>query len=292
VEVFDGAALGCSVSSDGQPATESGDGTYTFAFVLDTAKVVTASGCIDSDTQLLLPILSGLMQSGAVVISPITTLIVEVAIANEVANGTELRTGARSISATTLESAIAQIVANLELGDYKPTDPATANYVATAKADTTGTSTAAKAMRVSLAISTLLKSIEISAGPADASAAVSAVSQAMANSLSAVDLTQSAGIEAVMKAAILIAPEVANPIKTASGAIVTLVTLIINSPGDITIAVDVTTIISGFLNKADKTSIAVTTNITKLVTTVTAIIVAAAPNCILDESTLDYCLLQ
>ncbi|MFT5116259.1 MAG: hypothetical protein ACI8P9_005625 [Parasphingorhabdus sp.] len=29
-----------------------------------------------------------------------------------------------------------------------------------------------------------------------------------------------------------------------------------------------------------------------MVTTVTTIIVAAAPNCILDESTLDYCLLQ
>jgi hypothetical protein len=85
VEVFDGAALGCSVSSDGESATESGDGAYTFASVLDTATVVTATGCIDSDTQSLLPTLSGLVQSGAVVISPITTLIVEVAIANEVA---------------------------------------------------------------------------------------------------------------------------------------------------------------------------------------------------------------
>jgi hypothetical protein len=293
VEVFDGAALGCSVSSDGESATESGDGAYTFASVLDTATVVTATGCIDSDTQSLLPTLSGLVQSGAVVISPITTLIVEVAIANEVAaKGAELRASARSISATALESAIAQIVANLGLGDYKPTDPATANYVVAAKADTTGTSTAAIAMRVSLAISTLLKSVEVSAGPANASAAVSAVSQAIANSLSAVDLTQSAGVEAVMTAAKLIAPEVATAIQTASDAIGTLVTLIINTPGDITVAIDVTTIISGFLNTADESSIAVTNTMTELVTTVTAIIVAAAANCILDESTLDYCLLQ
>jgi hypothetical protein len=197
-----------------------------------------------------------------------------------------------SISATALESAIAQIVANLGLGDYKPTDPATANYVVAAKADTTGTSTAAIAMRVSLAISTLLKSVEVSAGPANASAAVSAVSQAIANSLSAVDLTQSAGVEAVMTAAKLIAPEVATAIQTASDAIGTLVTLIINTPGDITVAIDVTTIISGFLNTADESSIAVTNTMTELVTTVTAIIVAAAANCILDESTLDYCLLQ
>jgi hypothetical protein len=129
VDVFDGAAIGCRVSSGGTTATEVGDGAYTFATVLDAGTVVTATGCTDSDTQSLLPQLSGVVQSGAVVISPITTLIVEAAIANDVAaKGADLRTDARSILATALETAIAQIVTNLGLGDYQSTDPATANY--------------------------------------------------------------------------------------------------------------------------------------------------------------------
>ena len=287
VDVFDGAAIGCSVSSAGTTATEVGDGAYTFATALDAGTVVTATGCTDTDTQSLLPTLSGVVQSGAVVISPITTLIVEAAIANDVAaKSADLGTGARSISATALENAIARIVTNLGLGDYQPTDPATANYVAAAKADTTGTSTAAVAMRISLAISTLLKSVEVSAGPANASAAVSAVSQAIVNSLSVVNLTQTTGIEAVMTAAQTLAPAVATPIQTASDAIVTLVTLIINATGDITLAIEVTSIIADFLNTADDTTITNTTTITELVTTTVA---AAAPSCALGTSTLGGC---
>jgi hypothetical protein len=284
VDVFDGAAIGCSVSYDGTVATEVGNGAYTFATVLDTGTVVTASGCTDSDTQSLLPILSGVVQSGAVVVSPITTLIVEAAIANDIAaKGADLRTDARSISATALETAIARIVANLELGDYQPTDPATANYIAAAKADTTGTGTAAVAMRNSLTIATLLKSVEVSAGRANASAAVSAVSQAIVNSLSVVDLSQSTGVEAVMTEAKKLAPPaVATAIQTASDAIVTLVTLIINTTGDITLAIEVTTTIANFLNTADETAITNTTTIAELVTTVT-------PSCALGTSSLGGC---
>jgi hypothetical protein len=283
VDVFDGAAIGCSVSSDGTTATEVGDGAYTFAKELDTGTIVTATGCTDTDTQSLLPALSGVVQSGAVVISPITTLIVEAAIANDVAaKGADLRTDARSISATALETAIARIVAKLELGDYQPTDPETANYVAAAKADTTGTTTAAVVMRVSLAISTLLKSVEVSAGPTNARAAVSAVSQAIVNSLTVVDLTQTTSIEAVMTAAQTIAPAVASAIQTASDAIVTLVTLIINTTGDIKVAIEVTTIIADFLNTADETAITDTTTLTELVTTIT-------PSCVLGTSTLGGC---
>jgi hypothetical protein len=268
VDVFDGAAIGCSVSSDGTVATEVGNGAYTFATVLDAGTVVTATGCTDSDTQSLLPALSGIVQSGAVVVSPITTLIVEAAIANGVAaKGVGLRTGAKSVSTTALQAAIDQIVTNLGLGDYKPTDPATANYVAAAKADTTGTTPAAVVMRVSLAISTLLKSVEVSAGPANASTAVAAVSQAIVNSLTVVDLTQTTGVEAVMTEAKTLAPAVASAIQTASDAIVTLVTLIINTTGDITLAIEVTTIIADFLNTADEIAITDTTIITELVTT-------------------------
>jgi hypothetical protein len=291
VDVFDGAAIGCSVSSDGMVATEVDDGTYTFATVLDAGTIVTATGCTDSDTQSLLPALSGIVQSGAVVISPITTLIVEAAIANEVAaKGVGLRTGAKSVSTTALQAAIAQIVANLGLGDYKPTDPATANYVASAKADTTGTTPAAVVMRVSLAISTLLKSIEVSAGPANASAAVAAFSQAIVDSQSLIDLTQTTGVAAVMtKAKNLGPPAVATAIQNASDAIVTLVTLIINTTGDITAAIEATTIIAEFLNTANETTITDPTTMTALITTVTTTVAAAAPSCVLGTSTLGGC---
>jgi hypothetical protein len=283
VDVFDGAAIGCTVSSDGTVATEVGDGAYTFATVLDAGTVVTAMGCTDADTQSLLPTLSGVPQSGVVVISPITTLIVEAAIANGVAaKGVGLRTSAKSVSTAALQAAIAEVVANLGLGDYKPTDPATANYVAAAKADTTGTTPAAVVMRVSLAISTLFKSVEVSAGPANASTAVAAVSQAIVNSLTVVDLSQSAGVAAVMTEAKALAPAVAIAIQTASDAIVTLVTLIINTTSDITAAIEVTTIIADFLNTADDTTIANKTIITELVTTVT-------PNCALGTSALGGC---
>ena len=256
VDVFDGAAIRCTVSSDGMNATELGDGKYSFASTLDTGTVVTASGCTDSDTQSLLPKLSGVVQSGAVVISPITTLIVEAAIANDVsARGVDLSASLRSISATSLETAIAAIVRNLRLGDYEPTNPATANYVAAAKADPTGISIAAIAMRVSLAISTLIKSVEVSAGSTNASTAVSAVSQAIAESTSVINLTQSAEIETVMTAAQTIALTVATTIQSASNAIATIVAIISSATGDITIAIEVTTTVSEFLNTADEAAI-------------------------------------
>jgi hypothetical protein len=245
VDVFDGAAIGCSVSSDGTVATEVGEGAYTFASVLDAGTVVTATGCTDTDTQSLLPTLSGVVQSGAVVISPITTLIVEAAIAN----------GARSISATALETAIARIVANLGLGDYKPTDPATANYVAAAKADTTGTSTAAVAMRISLAISTLLKSVEVSAGPADASAAITAITLAISNA--PVDLTSPTSITTMMEAAAsTLGSTVAAAVATATTAVASSVAAIAGTTGSIDDAIAATTAVSTILNTADETTIA------------------------------------
>jgi hypothetical protein len=277
VDVFDGAAIGCSVSLDGATATEVGDGAYIFATALDEGTVVAATGCTDSDTQSLLPALSGVVQSGAVVISPITTLIVEAAIANDVA-----AMGVKSISASALQAAIASVVANLELGDYQPTDPATANYVAAAKADATGTSTAAVAMRMSLAISTLLKSVEVSAGPVNASAALAAVSQAIVDSSSAIDLTQTSGVAGVISDAQILAPTVTTGIQSASAAIATLVTLIINTTGDITAAIDATTTIAAFLNTATEAMITDPDTITALVTSVT-------PSCTLGTSTLGGC---
>jgi hypothetical protein len=260
VDIFDGAALFCTVTSGGTTATESGGGKYTFASALGAGAIVTATGCTDSDTHSLLPKLSGVAQSGAVAISPITTLIVEAAIAGDLT--------ATSISETALDAAIAAIVTKLGLGTYEPTNFNTANYVTAAKADTNGTGTAAVAMRVSLAISTLLKSIEVAAGSANASAAVSAVSQAIAESVPVIDLTQSTGVEAVMTAAQTIAPTVATAIQTASDAIVPIVVLISSATGDITIAIAATTVVSEFLNTADETTIADTAVIAALTTDV------------------------
>jgi hypothetical protein len=221
--------------------------------------------------------MSGVALSGGGVISPITPLIVEAAIANDVA-----AMGVKSISASALQAAIASVVANLELGDYQPTDPATANYVAAAKADATGTSTAAVAMRVSLAISTLLKSVEVLAGPVDASAALAAVSQAIVDSSSAIDLTQTSGVAGVISDAQILAPTVTTGIQSASAAIATLVTLIINTTGDITAAIDATTTIAAFLNTATEAMITDPDTITALVTSVT-------PSCTLGTSTLGGC---
>ena len=277
IDVFDGAAIGCSVTVNGVAATEVGDGAYSFDGTIDDGVIIRATGCNDSDTGLLLPAMSGVAQSGGGVISPITTLIVEAAIANDVA-----AMGVKSISASALQAAIASVVANLELGDYQPTDPATANYVAAAKADTTGTSTAAVAMRVSLAISTLLKSVEVLAGPDDASAALAAVSQAIVDSSSAIDLTQTSGVAGVISDAQILAPTVITGIQSASAAIATLVTLIINTTGDISAAIYATTTIAAFLNTATEAMITDPDTITALVTSVT-------PSCTLGTSTLGGC---
>ena len=142
-------------------------------------------------------------------------------------------------------------------------------------------------MRVSLAISTLLKSVEVSAGPVNASAAVAAVAQAIVNSLSVVDLSQSSGVEAVMtEAQTLAAPTVATAIQTATDAVAKLVPLIINTTGDITAAINVTTMIADFLNTADETTMTNDSTISDLVTTVAA---ATTPSCALGTSTLGGC---
>lgn len=63
-------------------ANEEGIGLYAFNPVLTDS-----TGCIDSDTQSQLPQLIGIIQSGAVVISPISTLMVETIIVKDVAAG-------------------------------------------------------------------------------------------------------------------------------------------------------------------------------------------------------------
>ena len=298
VEVFDGAALGCNVSSNGVTATESGNGVYTFDPALPEGAVATASGCTDSDTQSLLPELLGVVQSGAAVISPITKLIVEATIAKAVTAGgqeSDLRAGVVTISATELTQATDRIVTNLGLGDYQPTDPETANYIAAAKADPTGSSAAAVAMRASLAISAWLKGVEVSAGEAGARAAVSAVSQAIAASPAVVDLTQPTAIEAVMTTAKEMAPAVATRIQAASDAIATIVATISSTKGDIAIAIAATTTVAEFLNTATETTITDSVAIVELTTDVETAIAVTTPTptpvCTIGSTTLDGCTL-
>jgi hypothetical protein len=294
VDVFDGAATGCTVTVNDLTAIETSGsfGKYTIASALDTGAVVTATNCTDTDTASKLPVMYGVVQSDGVAISPITTLIVASAI-DTLGGGVSYRTGARAISASTLANAISKVKTNLGLGDYDPVDPATANYVSAAKADTTGAGTAAVAMRVSLAISTLLKTIEVSAGSTDAATAVFAVAQSVVGSTVTIDLTDQAAITTVMEAAQIIQPSVATAIETATIAAAPLVVIIVNTPGDITIAIAATTSISEFLNTASESTIADTTVITDLVTTVTEVVVVATaavtPACVLGTSTLNNC---
>jgi hypothetical protein len=295
-DVFDGAALGCLVKSNGATAMEVGDGVYTFEAVLIEGAFAMASGCKDSDTQALLPNLSGVIQSGAVVISPITTLIVEAAIAKDVAagaNAANLRAGVTRISVNELETAKAMVVKNLGLGNYQPMDPITANYIAAAKADSTGSGTAAVAMRASLAISSMLQSLEISAGSLDASIIVSAVAQALAESSSVVDFTQPAHSELLLTAAQDIVPVAATSIEVATDIITASVALISGASGNIAIAIAATTTVADFLNTANATTISDQAEIVELTADVEAAVLASiaalGTACALGSVTLGGC---
>ena len=294
VDVFDGAAIGCTVSMDGATATEVGassPGKYTISGTLSVGSIINATNCTDSDTNSQLPAMAGVAQSGGVVISPITTLIVAAAIANDVASGKIAdRASARSVSVSALVAAKTSIVTNLGLGSYDPTDPVTANYVADAKADTAGTGTAAAVMRIALALSTLLKGVEVAAGTTNATTAISAVSESIALSITAVDLTSTAAITTVMTAAATLETTVATAITTASDAIAPSVATISSSTGSVQIAIAATTAVSTVLNTATEETISDTTVITaQLQTTIDTAVETATPICSLDISTVGGC---
>ncbi|MGK0341613.1 MAG: hypothetical protein ACJAXW_002164 [Candidatus Azotimanducaceae bacterium] len=76
INVFDGAATGCSGTVNGIAATGLGDGAYSVSGSFVDGVIILATSCTDSDTGLLLPEMSGVSQSAGGVVSPITTLIV------------------------------------------------------------------------------------------------------------------------------------------------------------------------------------------------------------------------
>ncbi|MFT5664814.1 MAG: hypothetical protein ACI9V8_001023, partial [Urechidicola sp.] len=277
VDIFDGAALGCNVKANGVLVTEDGNGKYTLSGVFSDGVVVSASGCIDSDTQSNLPQLLGVVLSDNVVISPITTLVVASALAAKVAiEGESFQFSGQTLSVLEIESASINVVTNLGLGKYDPINSATANYVNAAKLDTTGTGTDAVAMRIGLAISTLIKAIEVLAGDVGSPFALAAVAKAVVDSSSEIDLTKQAPIEAVMASAQLIDPSVAFIIKSASLAISGVVALIGGS-SSISDAISATTIASAFLNTATETTITDTTAIEQLELSVTDTVSINAP---------------
>lgn len=212
IEVFDGYALNCEVTANGIAAVEVGGGTYTITDTteLPTGAVVEATGCEDADTGALLPDLSGIAQEGGVAVSPFTTLIVAIALAEggDPANLTE-----EAIAAAT-----EQIVEKFDLGSYDPLDPATANYV-----DTVATSEESQgAMQLALALSTLIKTIERTAGE-DADAAVTALATAIVNTDGIIELETAGTVDTLLTAAAAEAPELASAFTEASAASATIV---------------------------------------------------------------------
>ncbi len=283
IQIFDGAAISCSVTALGLTAKETGQpGEYTIAGTLEAGEVVTAKNCIDSDTNAQLPTMTGVAQVDGVIISPITTLIVASALSNTAPNQTR-------ISSSDLNNAITKIITNLKLGSYNPIDPATANYVASAKADTTGNSTAAVAMKIGLALSTLLKSVEIASGQDDSTVAIKAIAETIVNAINPIDFKLSSDINNMMSSAATAAPAVANAINAASNAIAETVSSIAGTIGPINIAISITASVSDILNNATETSIADPNTVSALTTAIANSLSTSLPNCVLGESSINGC---
>lgn len=267
IDVFDGAAIECKVSWNGIIATEVGNGAYQFNPPIPMGVVVAANGCLDSDTGSELPELLGVSvtqetQGNAAVISPITKLIVEAAISQDVsasgATSSRIRSGEITISTAVLESVTSSVVERLGLSDYKPTDPKTANYIALAKDDLTGSQPESKVMRTSLALSALFKIIEISADSADAEVVISEFSEAIAASGLPIDLGVETDVDLLMatvKSNVPVGSAARQAIDLTEAAIIKIVPVISNAMGHIDTAIAAAKTAAVFLNTATKTTV-------------------------------------
>lgn len=207
IDIFDGYALGCTVTANGINGEEVGNGAYTItdSTALPVGAVISANGCRDADTNALLPEFKGVSQTEGAAISPITTLIVAAALA---AGGDPA-----NISSAAIETAKSAVVTNLNLGSYDPINPATANYV-----ETVGTSvTSQQTMQAALAVSTLLKTVEKAAGDSS-DAALTALAQAVVQSSAPINLGSTTAVQTLMTSAATIDSTVATVLNTASTA--------------------------------------------------------------------------
>ena len=276
IDVFDGAAIECKVSWNGIIATEVGNGAYQFNPPIPMGVVVAANGCLDSDTGSELPELLGVSvtqetqatQGNAAVISPITKLIVEAAISQDVsasgATSSRIRSGEITISTAVLESVTSSVVERLGLSDYKPTDPKTANYIALAKDDLTGSQPESKVMRTSLALSALFKIIEISADSADAEVVISEFSEAIAASGLPIDLGVETDVDLLMatvKSNVPVGSPARQAIDLTEAAIIKIVPVISNAKGHIDTAIAAAKTSAVFLNTATKTTVSSTSKL-------------------------------
>lgn len=207
IDVFDGYALNCNVTANGIAAEEVGNGEYTVTTTqeLPDGAVVSATDCVDADTGAQLPTLQGIAQQAGVAVSPITTLIVAAALANggDPAN----------LTAEAIQTATTAIVEKLGLGSYDPINPATANYV-----DDVGDNTTSQDnMKIGLAITTLLKTLEKAAG-ADSDAAFTALATAIVGTTGAIDLSDVGAVQTLMTDAAAQDESVAEAIAAASSA--------------------------------------------------------------------------
>ncbi|MCP4276039.1 MAG: Ig-like domain-containing protein, partial [Gammaproteobacteria bacterium] len=273
IDVFDGAATGCTVTINGIAATELGEGQYSVSGTFDDGIVISATGCTDSDTGLQLPTLAGVTQSGGAAVSPITTLIVQSALASDPT--------ATSFPDDIILAAVKKVITNLGLTGYDPIDPSTANYVANAKADTEGTGISAGAMRIALALSTLLKGAEISAETTDANNVITAIAKAVATSTSTIDLSSSTAIATLLNdAGVDASASVADALAVTSDAIAESVAIIVSTSGFIADSITVTTAIVTILNKTDKAEIALSSFSDGLTSAATSAVDKTAPTII------------
>lgn len=189
VEVFDGYATACTVTYNTIPATEVRSGVYEFDIYIPPFSIIEAINCVDVDTDVELPDLSGVNMEGGGVVSPITTLIVAAARAqNPGADPTNL-------SEEALAAAKATIVEKFDLGSYDPLDPETANYV-----DTIDEPESQATMQLGLALTTLLKTI-VAASPADAEAALAALATAIVNTEGTIELADATSVQTLLESA-------------------------------------------------------------------------------------------
>jgi hypothetical protein len=180
---------------------------------------------------------------------------------------------APSLSRDVILAAVNQIISNLGLTGYDPTDPATANYVAAAKADIFGTGIPTNAMRVAMALSTLLKAAEVAAGATDASAAVTAIALALSSPASPIDLSSISAIEALIIEARTRTTDmsVADSLEVASTAVASSVAAIASTTGSINDdAISATRKVAIILNAVDETTI-VTVDLVAAIETVIVI---------------------
>ena len=252
VNVFDGPGIGCTVVAEDNTAAEIGTsepGVYTLDFSFTDGTIVTATGCSHAQSGALLPTLYGAVYGEHAVVSPLSSLSVIAALSTIAPRLAE--SSYRIITTDILGDYQSRISTALGITNgYSPLIPQAAHYFDPALSDSDGSSTEAGMMRQALAISTLLRGVEIAAG-ANAEAAVQAIARAFADAGDLVDLGTTAGVRSLLEDAVLIDPSVSGELAIASDALAETVALIASTYGPVSTAFAATGSAADALNDAD-----------------------------------------